>query len=386
MEISNKILFAFLLIFSIEGFSYTPSAPSSPEKSTKKLQKLQSQIQNLEGHIVKEKKQVKDLHTYLKSLDIDIGHNNEQLRVLEDSISQTSAEVNALKLDYETQLEKKNQHEALLSELLLYTYKNIQQERWHVLLVNKDVSAQLRTNHYYQALSDARKNEIQKLVSDLSNIKATAHSLEQKNLDLKTLHQKEQQKKEELAQQQRSRKAILAEINQQLNKKTKMLSKLRNEHQALEKLLAELNTGLSGMAEYIEPALEFQKAKHDLFFPIQIQPSLLSAVTNHPGQQTKKTYIKVAQGTPVHAIYSGRVVFSEWLRGIGLLLILDHGNGYMSLYGNNDILYKSVGEWVNKTDIIARVGQSGGHSEPGLYFELRKDGLALDPGEWFPTG
>ena len=92
--------------------------------------------------------------------------------------------------------------------------------------------------------------------------------------------------------------------------------------------------------------------------------------------------LAAATGTAVHAVYHGRVAFADWLPGLGLLIIVDHGGGYMSLYGHNEALLKESGEWVSPGDDIAQVGDSGGQAEPGLYFEIRHDGEPLDPRQW----
>jgi septal ring factor EnvC (AmiA/AmiB activator) len=92
-----------------------------------------------------------------------------------------------------------------------------------------------------------------------------------------------------------------------------------------------------------------------------------------------------AQGTPVRAVYHGRVVYADWLSGLGLLTIIDHGDGYLSLYGHNERLYKEVGEKVTAGDTIATVGDSGGRQTPALYFEIRKAGRPVDPRPWFKS-
>jgi septal ring factor EnvC (AmiA/AmiB activator) len=88
-------------------------------------------------------------------------------------------------------------------------------------------------------------------------------------------------------------------------------------------------------------------------------------------------------GSDVRAVYNGRVIFSDWLDGMGLLLIIEHGDGYMSLYAHNQDLLKEVGEWVEPGEMIAHVGDSGGRAAAGLYFEIRKNGEPVNPGQWF---
>src|SRR3970282_1878452 len=90
-------------------------------------------------------------------------------------------------------------------------------------------------------------------------------------------------------------------------------------------------------------------------------------------------------GTPVRAVYHGRIAFSDWLPGLGLLIIIDHGDGYMSLYGHNETLLREPGAWVAPGDAIAQVGDSGGQAQAGLYFETRHNGAPVDPGPWIPA-
>ena len=92
--------------------------------------------------------------------------------------------------------------------------------------------------------------------------------------------------------------------------------------------------------------------------------------------------IKASQGKDITAISHGRVVYANWLRGFGLLMILDHGDGYMSLYGHNESLYKELGQWVEPSEVIAKVGSSGGYPDSGLYFEIRHNGKPTNPAKW----
>ena len=101
--------------------------------------------------------------------------------------------------------------------------------------------------------------------------------------------------------------------------------------------------------------------------------------------QWKGLFLRTSAGQAVKAVAAGRVVFADWLRGFGNLLIVDHGNGYMSLYGNNETLYKQVGDVLRGGDTVAAVGNSGGNENSGLYFELRHEGKALDPMKWLAT-
>ncbi|MGE4350013.1 MAG: murein hydrolase activator EnvC [Candidatus Berkiella sp.] len=379
-----NFIFLLCLWTALNAHAYTPTKQT--EKSKQKLELLQSKISSTESSIHEDKKQLSLLNKQLRSLEIEIGKLNEHIRGLQTQIDNSATQVTQLTNHYAVLEKDKAQHEKLLSELILQTYKNYQNERWQLLLSNKDIQSLMRLTHYYHDLSGARKKEIHNLITNLSSIEATAKKIEQEKSNLEQLQKAENQQKNDLLQSQNQRKEILGKLNNQVNANEKNLVQLKGEQHALEAVMKKLKAGLAKMPEYVEPSFKFQKNKSTLFFPIQGQSATFMAVTAHPGEKNKKSYVKATTGTPVYAIYSGRVVFSEWLRGVGLLLIIDHGNGYMSLYGNNDILYKSVGDTVDKAEMIARVGQSGGHSEPGLYFELRKDGMALDLSNWFKVG
>lgn len=384
MRVLSIYLSILIATTPIACVAYTPQKQDiDQQQATKQLLKLQTKIQNIEKDIKHDRSNIKDLQLKLKSLDIEIGQTNEQIRQLDINLNEQKLKESTLEKRHQTLSQSKQQHEEQLAALLLQAYKNLQNERWQILLTDTDLTSKMRLNRYFQQLSQTQTKEIQTLIEHLSDIQTTAHQLEQAKTKTIALKEKFVNKRNQLTTAQQSRTAVLSQLNQQLNQNETVLSQLKGKQEVLEKVLENLKVGLSKLPAYIEPALKFEKAKRQLYFPIQEEYATLLAVTQSRQKADKKTYIEADIGTPVYAVYSGRVVFAEWLRGIGLLLILDHGNGYMSLYGNNDILYKSVGDWVNKAEMVARVGQSGGHSNPGLYFELRKDGVALNPQDWF---
>ena len=114
-----------------------------------------------------------------------------------------------------------------------------------------------------------------------------------------------------------------------------------------------------------------------------LQGRIVSAFgSDDGGRRSSGVLLAAKNGTPVRAISHGRVAFADWLRGYGLVIIVDHGDGYLSLYGCNETLLKDVGDWVDADDTIATSGASGGQKTPGLYFELRAKGQAIDPRGW----
>jgi len=363
-----------------------PTSPSitqsSIQESTTQLTKLQHEIRSLETNLSQDKHSESVLNKSLAQLEIQIGNTLETLRQCQRQIKKISIEREELKKQIEQLTTDQSHQTELLGRLLQHIYTHAKKERWSMLLNQEDIYRLPRLNHYYQAASSARQQEIQRIITQLKLSQLTQEKLLKTEQSLLALKAHSFENQALLRHSQKTRQNILEQLKRKVSSQEYNLLKLKEEQAALEAVLANLDVNLPKEIEYIEPILKFSSQKKKLQLPIQLNSAILTTIMSHASSD-KKTYIKSALGTPVHAIYHGKIVFSEWLRGIGLLLIIDHGNGYMSLYGNNEILYKSVGDSVESGDIISRVGQSGGQAEPGLYFELRKDGIALEPSEWF---
>ncbi len=192
-----------------------------------------------------------------------------------------------------------------------------------------------------------------------------------------------------LSQEKATRYALVAHLQKEIATDESHLAKLKKDEAALNQVLAQL---LSQQVQTpSRPALPLNKAsktpkqpppfKH---FSYPVAKALFSLQhTSYFPKTRYANFVPLATQTPIQAISNGRVIFSNWLRGLGLLVIVDHGQGYMSLYGNNERLLKNTGEQVSAGETIAYSGQTGGIPKPGLYFEVRRKGQLLDPGQWF---
>ena len=186
---------------------------------------------------------------------------------------------------------------------------------------------------------------------------------------------------------------MLAGISAQIGKQKEELSRLKRDEQRLKRLFERIGKSAKhapspvlkneSVPEATQEKKPFAKLKGQLRLPVKgILTNRFGAPRMNGGLVWKGLFIRAATGEEVRAIAAGRVVFADWLRGFGNIIILDHGDGYMSLYGDNETLLKNVGEWVRGGEVIAEVGNSGGNSESGLYFELREQGVPLDPMKW----
>jgi septal ring factor EnvC (AmiA/AmiB activator) len=177
------------------------------------------------------------------------------------------------------------------------------------------------------------------------------------------------------------RQQALAGVQGQIRSNRDTIAALKREAQALEQLVRDLRRALESMpAPSGQP---FERVRGRLPWPV---PGRIVAGFGQPrggGLKWNGVLIATERGTEVRAPYAARVVYSDWLPGLGLLMILDHGGGYMTLYGHNEQLYKGLGEAVAAGEVIATVGDSGGQSRPELYLEVRKGTVTQDPRGWF---
>ncbi|MGA8049437.1 MAG: peptidoglycan DD-metalloendopeptidase family protein, partial [Burkholderiales bacterium] len=185
----------------------------------------------------------------------------------------------------------------------------------------------------------------------------------------------------EAARQQRGK--VLASLEQESRSRSAQLARLQMQQEQLEQLLKQLSKATESVP--FDPNAPFARARGSLAWPVAGRISVDYGDTTAGGLRSNGIEIETAQGADVRAVGEGRVVYADWLPGRGLLIILDHGNGYLSLYGHNDQLYRQVGARVQAGEAIAAAGDSGGRKSPGLYFEIRRAGKPVDPHGWFRT-
>lgn len=379
-----KIRFSFLICLVPSILLAHANSEPSAQKVQKDLSNIQVQMKKLEKKLFHDHREEQKLNTQLAALEKEIGERSEAQLQLQEKRLIKQTELSRLQNEEKRLYQLTSAQQQALSKLLAATYAHYHQEKLKILLSQDELPHYARANQFYQFFHVARANQIKLLQNDLLSVAQLKESILHERSLLEELDQKLKQEQTALIEKKQQRKEILHSLTQQLTSAEEALQKLQQQEQHLEQLFKTLQKSLATTPTYIDPVQDFSKMKHQLSLPVGTADAKLSFLP-HLKNAKKRTYIAASSGTPVNAIFSGRVVFAEWLRGVGLLIIIDHGNGYMSLYGNNQKLYKGLGDFVNQNEMIARVGQSGGHSEPGLYFEIRKDGEALDPLPWFKS-
>jgi murein hydrolase activator len=177
---------------------------------------------------------------------------------------------------------------------------------------------------------------------------------------------------------------VLAALNTESKSRQRELARLKTQQTSLERVLREIRRAMERMEKFpVDSKDAFAKLRGKLAWPAGGRVVARYGQTRAGGIKWDGMLLAGQQGAPVRAVYHGRIVYADWLPGLGLLTIIDHGEGYLSLYGHNERLYKTVGERVRAGDQVASVGDTGGRAQPELYFEIRKGGRPVDPRPWF---
>jgi septal ring factor EnvC (AmiA/AmiB activator) len=258
------------------------------------------------------------------------------------------------------------------------------EEPLKLLLSQRDPAQTGRMLVYYQYFGRARAAQIATINSHLVQIASLDTALEDEETRLTAL---EDAQKGELAKLNASRERrgrALVALDTESKNRAKELDRLKDQQGDLEKLVRELRRALERIEKFPTDSKDaFAKLRGKLAWPVAGKLSATFGQVRAGGVKWDGVLVAGTQGSPVRAVYHGRVVYADWLSGLGLLVIVDHGDGWLSLYGHNERLYKEVGERVTAGDTIATVGDSGGRSSPALYFEIRKGGKPVDPRPWF---
>jgi len=365
----------------LNGFTVVAASNASPQQIKKELTALQKQIQKFEQKMTLNQTEEKKLVTTLSQLEKKIGDQTEILRTLQQKISFEKNHCKELGEQLKTLQTQQSAQFSALGKLVQSAFMQQQTQPFFLMNPQENLS-QTRLRQYYHFYYLGFDAQIKHLLNELNKVKQIQleHTTAQQKLS--QLMQAATFEVSQLKQIKNQREIVLTQLTKENQTLDEKMAQLKQQTEQLNTVFQSLEQKLSLNKNLAQHTLEFAKMKSLLPFPINDHQASLSTLP-HAANQGKKTYISAKSGTPVQAIFDGRVVFAEWLRGVGLLLILDHGNGYLSLYGNNQKLYKQLGDIVTQGEMISRVGQSGGHSEPGLYFEIRKDGEALDPTPWF---
>jgi septal ring factor EnvC (AmiA/AmiB activator) len=376
----GKLLLPLLLAFLVFN---TVSMADDKSAREKQLKTLLRKIDKLKQSIDVKEDNKSSYTKQLKSVERKIGKVNQQISATDKKITAKKSELKALRatrLKHQRQLSQENDY---LAEQVYAAFTLGRQERAKLLFSQQNPQALQRNLVYYQYFSNARVALINEVQRNIDKIIATEELIRQAQLDLEQNQKSLGAQKKELKVDLGNRKTIVSSLDKELKQQGGSLSMLQDEATQLQNLIKSIEEIFIDAPESEISQKAFAELKGKLAWPVKGKVKKLFG-RNKPQSELRwqGIVIEAPNGRQVKAVSHGRIAFSDWLRGLGNLVIIDHGNSYLSLYGHNESLYKSAGEWVEAGDVISTIGNSGGQNKSGLYFEIRKKGRPQNPTGW----
>ena len=385
----KKLIFCFLF-GALVSYGHAEDLQTSNE-----LNKVESDISEVKQDMQRLSQQKDNLLNLLADIEKHYGEIAALLKTLQIQIEQKRQSLDNIRQDmqvYQKEIDKLSKE---LAGQIRAAYAMGQKEKLKLLLNQQDPSLSSRMMVYFNYFNKER-------LKKLTEIEAAVQRLDQLDKQKKTetelLEQNLEQKKSEQAaldEARKQRNELLVQIGNDFSSSEQQLTQLQESQNRLKSLMASLPITEEELAVDAEQAKElsspiensselksdFSTLKGKLPWPVRGRLSQKFGSPRSEGTWDG-VLIDASEGMEIKAVTRGKVVYAEWLRGYGLLTIIDHGQGYMSLYAFNQSLYKRIGDTVEAGDVIASVGQSGGRSQAGLYFGIRKKGVPIDPLEW----
>ncbi len=354
---------------------------AAPEaKDSKKLDALKTEILLLQKQLRRADDKHNKLSKELRISELESARLQRELQQLKLEISALNTELNSLEKRQKKLMKKRQRQGQLVSKELDAAYRLGKSEPIKLFLNLEQPDQISRMLKYYQYVVDARKQILADYANTLAEIDTIEASLFDKRNTLESEQIKISESAKKLATQVTERKALLAKIKQRQANDNSRLATLKRERSQLEKIIVKLEQTILQLT--IPNETPFAKHKGKLSWPVRGRIRHSFGSIRNTDLRWSGWLLAAKASSPIKAIHHGRVIFSDYFGGHGLLLIIDHGQGYLSLYAHNQILLKDTGDWVASGEKIAQAGDTGGLDRSALYFEIRHRGKAIDPKHW----
>lgn len=319
---------------------------------------------------------LQSLETQSAKLGLALTQSTQQIKELSNKIKTLNAEL----LDEQAQIKNRRSQ---LANNIRSSYIINNQPRLAVILDNNNIADIQRNLTYYHYLNQQQLKQINSLKELMESTQQTIEQLHQKHAQIEKLRQQQQAQLAHTQALQNKRNSLIKIINDHIQTQSQQLQSLQSDKQHLETAIKQLS---HYPLLYNAIGQSFSHLKHHLSWPTSgklIQE--FGSKIDKSQLRWKGVLFKAHTDQPVYAVADGKVIFARWLQGYGLLTIIYHGHGYMTLYGRNHYLYKKTGDTVHAGDQIAAVGNSGGYKKPALYFAIRHNTIPVNPMSWFHT-
>jgi septal ring factor EnvC (AmiA/AmiB activator) len=356
------------------------ASAASEEEAEKELREVRERIESMQRTMRRDTDRRDALSGQLRDAEENVRGARGKLSDVRKRLAESDRELERLAAERAAQEAALEKQRDVLAAELRSAYVGGRQEQFKLLLSQENPAMLGRMLTYYAYFGRARAANIagiQELVVKLDEA-TRAEAAERERLAALEEETRRQLSAVDAARDERSR--ALKAMNAKIKSRSDSIARLKREAASLEKLVADLRRAMSDLPPTGGQA--FEKVRGRLNWPVAGKLAARFGQARGGGLKWNGVLIEAARGAPVKALYDGRIAYADWLPGLGLLVIVDHG-GYMSLYGHNEQIYKAVGQSVSGGEAIATVGDTGGRSAPGLYLEIRRGTRAIDPVPWF---
>ncbi len=367
--------------------SQAPDAKHAAEEAQakRKLEDVRAQIRKIteeHRHTNTAKSAATDA---LREQELKIAATAKQLRGLDERLAGQQHKLDDLVAGRAAlEVKLKDQREALAA-LIRSAYAMGGDEELRLLLEQDDIDNVGRMLAYYRYFKRARIDRIDGLLTDLDALAKVQSDIQRQNAALKQSRDERAAQVAQLQLERDARNRLVVALDAKLKTQAERIAQLSRDEKGLLDLLAKLRDIFADIPPQLSNAQPFERLRGHLHWPLRGKIAAAFGAKDSADQSNQGVLIAANTGHEIRAVAHGRVVYADWLRGYGLLLILDHGDGYLSLYGCDETLLRDVGDWVDAGDVIATSGESGGRRTPGLYFELRHERKPLDPMRWLES-
>lgn len=346
------------------------------------LQRLQKEIAKLQTWLEETQTEHSEISAKLQESDKDISGIVKKIEATRAKLEKERDRLKKLHQEQGQLRHLKAEQKHQLAQQLIGAQKLGNQGSIKVLLNQDDPQQLNRMLKYYEYFNQSRIEHIQGLIENLKRLDNIEEEIKQAQAKLEASENTLLAERKQLGQRKQKHKQLLASLNSQINRQQSDIKQKEKDQKRLQSLIKEVATLLdNSVRKHDARPIRALKGK----LPRPVSGRVVKAFGNRNSETRSRWQgwlMKAYEGAPIKAVHHGRVVFSDWFRGFGLLIIIDHGNGYLSLYARNQSLLRSVGDWINQGDTIATLGSSGGFKEPRLYFEIRHKGSPKDPAAW----
>ncbi|MEY2920844.1 MAG: hypothetical protein RL261_2149 [Pseudomonadota bacterium] len=382
-----------LLVLLVPGPSMA-AAKQTPAQKEAELRKLNQRIEKVRKSVNDDVQKRDKLSVQLREAELGVQSARKELDQIRAQLLTAESRVRELEAEQARREKELDGERAELAGELRTAYVNGREEQLKLLLNQEDPANFGRMLAYYGYFGRARAERIRGIQDQLEHLTLVREKIVAEKSRLESLEQQREQRVTDLKSSQDKRAQAVSAIDRQIKARGGELKQLQSQARSLENLITELRKAIErsqqaqptrkGSPGAVAQQAPFEPLRGKLPWPVQDGTVLAKFGQPRAGgsMRWQGMLIGTVRGARVRAPYAGRVVYGDWLPGMGLMLVIDHGGGYMSLYGHNEELFRKVGENVAAGDVIGSVGDSGGHSQPALYFEVRRGKTPVDPQTW----